>query len=264
MKTKIFRALLFFCMLNHAQAEVIDVNVTATMGGAIFEATLQPEKKITNVEQLEDLSETVVVMGRGLDLFGLANLRMFANDDPWLNIRYELENLTDQQQFFSLDMRMPTLATSGPTVKDSFMNMELIDANNDGNVFVSDATSSFTVIEDNGVDSIIAQDTVGQSLFFQFITGEGSHSVIDETGVGPNSDLFEGSNGFNFMRFLTNGSISAGDKLVITAMGCYANDAINCPDRFIIPASAVPVPPAVWLFGSGLIGLIGIARRRKV
>ena len=27
--------------------------------------------------------------------------------------------------------------------------------------------------------------------------------------------------------------------------------------------SAVPVPAAVWLFGSGLIGLIGIARRKK-
>ena len=29
-------------------------------------------------------------------------------------------------------------------------------------------------------------------------------------------------------------------------------------------APAVPVPAAVWLFGSGLIGLIGIARRKKV
>jgi len=27
--------------------------------------------------------------------------------------------------------------------------------------------------------------------------------------------------------------------------------------------SAVPVPPAVWLFGSGLLGLLGVARRRK-
>ena len=28
--------------------------------------------------------------------------------------------------------------------------------------------------------------------------------------------------------------------------------------------SAVPVPPSVWLFGSGLMGLVGIARRKKV
>ena len=27
--------------------------------------------------------------------------------------------------------------------------------------------------------------------------------------------------------------------------------------------SAVPIPPAVWLFGSGILGLIGIARRKK-
>ena len=27
--------------------------------------------------------------------------------------------------------------------------------------------------------------------------------------------------------------------------------------------SAVPVPAAVWLFGSGLLGLLGVARRRK-
>jgi hypothetical protein len=28
--------------------------------------------------------------------------------------------------------------------------------------------------------------------------------------------------------------------------------------------SVVPVPSAVWLFGSGLLGLVGIARRKKV
>jgi hypothetical protein len=37
-------------------------------------------------------------------------------------------------------------------------------------------------------------------------------------------------------------------------------------DRFRVGSvtySAVPIPPALWLFGSGLLGLIGISRRKK-
>ena len=34
-------------------------------------------------------------------------------------------------------------------------------------------------------------------------------------------------------------------------------------DALNIRVDAVPVPPAVWLFGSGLIGLIGMARQKK-
>jgi hypothetical protein len=33
---------------------------------------------------------------------------------------------------------------------------------------------------------------------------------------------------------------------------------------FALGAAVVPVPAAVWMFGSGLIGLVGVARRRRV
>lgn len=33
--------------------------------------------------------------------------------------------------------------------------------------------------------------------------------------------------------------------------------------RFVASFNALPVPPAVWLFGSGVLGFIGIARKKK-
>jgi len=37
----------------------------------------------------------------------------------------------------------------------------------------------------------------------------------------------------------------------------------GCDLNFRVTPSAVPVPAAVWLFGSGLLGLVGVARRRS-
>jgi len=37
----------------------------------------------------------------------------------------------------------------------------------------------------------------------------------------------------------------------------------NANFDFVVPVSAVPVPAAVWLFGSGLIGFLGMTARRK-
>ncbi len=49
-----------------------------------------------------------------------------------------------------------------------------------------------------------------------------------------------------------------------TALGANSY-TVNFSDGSIIEVDVqvVPVPAAVWLFGSGLIGLIGIARRKK-
>lgn len=43
-----------------------------------------------------------------------------------------------------------------------------------------------------------------------------------------------------------------------------ANHASQSIGSHLVRISSVPVPAAVWLFGSGLIGLINVARRKKV
>ncbi len=57
-----------------------------------------------------------------------------------------------------------------------------------------------------------------------------------------------------------------------TAESFYvAGDFGNDPNKIKLKGSkggatavtTIPVPAAVWLFGSGLLGLVGVARRRK-
>lgn len=42
-----------------------------------------------------------------------------------------------------------------------------------------------------------------------------------------------------------------------------ANSTFGDYSTELVSVSSVPVPAAVWLFGSGLLGLVGVARRKK-
>ena len=53
------------------------------------------------------------------------------------------------------------------------------------------------------------------------------------------------------------------DSSVSNPTAIFAASVDRYAGSFLVKASVVPVPAAVWLFGSGLLGLIGIARRKK-
>jgi len=60
------------------------------------------------------------------------------------------------------------------------------------------------------------------------------------------------------IQLLSTASLHSGfnvDVITGTAGGDFA--------QYVAAAAPVPVPAAVWLFGSGLLGLVGIARRKK-
>ncbi len=142
-----------------------------------------------------------------------------------------------------------------------------------GNIFglgLGDTIELNVVFDDAGLTGM-----GGETVFFnlpgntmEFTVGLLTFTEDMDTagGVGPTLFFFDGvlseikydtqfgSSGlfFSFIQFFE-GSDDAGNGIGGNwDMGSYTESPV-----------VIPLPPAVWLFGSGLIGLIGIARRKK-
>jgi hypothetical protein len=106
-------------------------------------------------------------------------------------------------------------------------------------------TDTFTVID---AGTYMATLTDFEFPVPMIATGMSVTTATDSLGslLAPGSFNFEATPGNYFVSFFGFADVSAPE------LGQYG-----------IEISQVPVPAAVWLFGSGLIGLIGISRRKK-
>jgi len=121
-----------------------------------------------------------------------------------------------------------------------------------------------------------------------FFGAAGWHTTNDADGVTVASDDLSGNATLDMSGwtvFWNGGDIDMGTGMAATVTcgnTCEAGDSFTLDYDAVVPsggfagvayalhlegtigaASAVPVPAAVWLFGSGLVGLAGVARRRK-
>ncbi len=129
----------------------------------------------------------------------------------------------------------------------------------------SGITSSmpFLLPTDSGVNlSFDLLDPGTWSFWFVDQTLENTFSTSLDLDLGLFYETFAGCG------FLGTSSCSGSTNLLsVTAYdgNPFALDFNNITNLngFSIEVSAIPVPAAIWLFGSGLIGLIGIARSKK-
>ena len=115
----------------------------------------------------------------------------------------------------------------------------------------------------------------GQVVFTDIGGGDWDAEVFDVNNVSGGSITLSGSKNFTLGMSWDGGTTYYGDTnavLIIEDPDGYrikfdGNLVTGAPvtgRTLAIDVSPVPVPAAAWLFGSGLLGLVGVARRRSV
>lgn len=118
--------------------------------------------------------------------------------------------------------------------------------------------------------------TINQSVF-EFYIGDGTEEGIVDNSFGQLlntsfNSFFGASGNFDIMdiSFTAVGTgtsdLNLSESLLwvfADEFGGYYGDQVTYDPATVNVVSAVPVPAAVWLFGSGIIGLAGLARRKS-
>lgn len=157
-------------------------------------------------------------------------------------------------------------ALSGPFLTEDFADSTL----NSGVSFVSTESGHINPSQENYQDVLASTSQNEPATTWNFtsgITGYGGNWTLGGPGGSGNSlGIYIGgslvgsiSNSYGGEFF---GVISDSSFTSITLKGGSGSNQQNYRlDDMVY--SPVPVPAAVWLFGSGLIGLVGVARRKK-
>ncbi len=159
-----------------------------------------------------------------------------ADADPFIDSTFTIINLTGGTQTFNVSLGLPVSPAFSPGFKTGLLGFDFSDANGDG-------SASVTL---NNWDGLI-DGSSAMSLFAVSIPCSG----VNCTGsVGPVTD--------GPLLHAAGVSASLGNNL---SFDLSAGDSITVHTRFEL--TPVPVPAAVWLFGSAL-GLLGWMRRKAV
>ena len=107
------------------------------------------------------------------------------------------------------------------------------------------------------------------AAIFSMIDGGGVSNTLNLNGGAPLFPNGDPSVWNNYSATVNLGSdVSGGIDFLISApcgaaAGCVSDYYVDNISVEFGEASAVPVPAAAWLFGSGLLGLVGMSKRKK-
>lgn len=239
---------LFAVEITGAQAAIVSLNNTVMVPGSMTwmeDLSSVSSTTASNLTVMDNMDGTNSYMGMDSVTMMVDGMQtplwdyswsLMADPDPFISGSFSVTNTSAMMQTFDITFGLPI----SPSFTNGYMTGSLsgsyVDANNDGS-----ATLNL-----NAWDGLI--DGSSKMNLFGFAgpcSGTGCSVSIAE--VTQNSIFYTGDAN-STIGIHMNFALSAGDSVTFDTL---------------FDVTPVPVPAAVWLFGSGLIGLAGFARRKK-
>jgi len=135
-----------------------------------------------------------------------------------------------------------------------------------GDVFINVTLSTFSLSAN--LSTGIGTLTIGSLLSASFTDFVFTPTLIVGTSTG-NAGNFEATLDYTGgeLAGIYSGGILLGSAYSVNTVDfagpSWTLESIQARIGPVDPAAVIPVPAAVWLFGSGLLGLFGLARRKK-
>lgn len=147
------------------------------------------------------------------------------------------------------DIRIINRPFGGQTAPQSAMNYE--------------ATAAGVAINANGFEgATVIVDVSGDGVRNDGLGGTVGRDALVAAGVDRINGLVIGGSAAVLAYYVNNVQAGAGSFVVAAADFAAFGAAIK--DKILTEVSGVPIPGAVWLFGTGLACIFGFARRRKM
>jgi len=172
----------------------------------------------------------------GLDVSGWA---LSMDSDPFVTNNFTITNTTGSTQTYTMTTTLGITPVIPNGLMQGSIGFSLTDNNGGGATLATSGASLYQGMIDGNVARTLWDSstsftapfaTISDSTFFGFPTREIAPESIDST-IGI-TIMF---------------SLTAGDSTSITS------------NFDVVP---VPLPAAIWLFGSGILGLLGVAKRK--
>lgn len=232
------------CALAVPAAHAVSLNNTVMVQGSMTwmqDLSAVDSPNATDVVYMENMDGTYTYMGNDSivmmsDPVWDYSWALLADTDPFIAGTFMVTNTSTTAQTFDITFSLP--------ISPAFTN----------GLMTGSLSASFFDLDNSGEASLVLNDWDG------LIDGTSQMSLFAFAGpcfgVGCSVDIAEITQGPTFYGGDVNSTIGIHMNFTLSS-----GDSVTFDTRFEV--NPVPLPAAVWLFGAGLLGLIGIARRKS-